>query len=107
MILRNALYTMTIEAWEAKRDGLVALVEDLTLREVITPALRRKLYDIIEYDPSTLVFGPFAAAMMDRAPRGVGACQKSGERFHEWANQADSRLGPEGCEDCREDRRAC
>ena len=47
MILRNALYTMTIEAWEAKRDGLVALVEDLTLREVITPALRRKLYDII------------------------------------------------------------
>jgi hypothetical protein len=36
---------MTIEAWEAKRDGLVALVEDLTLRAVITPALRRKLYD--------------------------------------------------------------
>jgi hypothetical protein len=35
MILRSALYTMTIEAWEAKRGdrgALVALVEDLMLR---------------------------------------------------------------------------
>jgi hypothetical protein len=93
MILRNALYTMTIEAWEAKRDGLVALVEHLTLRAVITPALRRNLYDIIKHEPSTGAFGPFTVAMMHRAPRGVGACQKSSERFHEWANQADSRLG--------------
>jgi hypothetical protein len=33
MTLRNALYTMAIEAWEAKSDDLVALVEDLTLRD--------------------------------------------------------------------------
>jgi hypothetical protein len=63
MSLRNAGYTITIEvsqaAGEAKRDGLVALVADLTLREVITPALRRKRYYTIECDPSTGGFGPF------------------------------------------------
>jgi hypothetical protein len=42
MTLRNALYTMTIQAWEAKRDGLVALVEDLTLRDDAPRAARRQ-----------------------------------------------------------------
>jgi hypothetical protein len=42
MTLRNTLYKMMIEAWEAKRDGLVASVEDLTQRDDATRATRRR-----------------------------------------------------------------
>jgi hypothetical protein len=42
MTLRNALYTMTIKPREAKRDGLVALVEDLTLRDDAPRATRHQ-----------------------------------------------------------------
>jgi hypothetical protein len=33
---------MTFEPWEAKRDGLVAFVEDLTLRDDAPRATRRR-----------------------------------------------------------------
>jgi hypothetical protein len=58
MTLRNACGT--IEACEAKRGGLAALVEDLTLRDDVPRATRRR------------------------------RVSQSGEHCHEWANQAVS-----------------
>jgi hypothetical protein len=44
MTSRNALYKMSIEAWSAKRDGLVALVEDPTRdRDDARCATRRRV----------------------------------------------------------------
>ena len=93
IILRNALYTMTPEAWEAKRDGVVQLVEELVARDVFSVKMQAKLYAIIGYDPRSGEFGPFRDAMFNRALFGVGACQSSSERFHEYGNNVESRLG--------------
>jgi hypothetical protein len=94
MILRNALWTMTQEEWEAKREAAVELANELVGRDLITPPQEAKLYTIIDYNPRTGDFGPFRDAMMHRAPHGTGACQSSSERFHEYAgDRREMRLG--------------